>query len=124
MYTLYFLAMLQMVIFMILRAELYGKPYELPKGKTVIKLPVEKLKEYEGEYEINKDLHVIMTVKDGELIAAPTGQSTSVLLAEREDFFFLRSPDIQIDFTRDDKKIVNGFILHQNGSNIKCNKIK
>jgi CubicO group peptidase (beta-lactamase class C family) len=105
-------------------AVLYGKQYELPKGKTVIKLPVEKLKEYEGEYEINKDLHVIMSVKDGELVAAPTGQPTSVLLAEKEDFFFLTSPDIQIDFTRDDKKIVNGFILHQNGSNIKCNKIK
>ena len=105
-------------------AVLYGKPYEIPKEKTVVKLPVEKLKEYEGEYEINKDLHVIINVKDGELVASPTGQPTSVLLAEREDFFFLRSPDIQIDFTRDDKKIVNGFILHQNGSNIKCNKIK
>ena len=105
-------------------AVLYGKQYEIPKEKTVIKLPVEKLKEYEGEYEINKDLHVIINVKDGELVASPTGQPTSVLLAEKEDFFFLRSPDIQIDFTRDDKKIVNGFILHQNGSNIKCNKIK
>ena len=103
---------------------LYGKQYEIPKEKTVVKLPVEKLKEYEGEYEINKDLHVIINVKDGELIAAPTGQPTSVLLAEREDFFFLRSPDIQIDFTRDDKKIVDGFILHQNGSNLKCDKIK
>ncbi len=105
-------------------AVLYGKPYEIPKEKTSVTLPLEKLKEYEGEYEINKDLHVIISVKDGELIAAPTGQPTSVLLAEREDFFFLRSPDIQIDFTRDDKKIVNGFILHQNGNNIKCNKIK
>ena len=105
-------------------AVLYGKPYEIPKEKTSVTLPLEKLKEYEGEYEINKDLHVIISVKDGELIAAPTGQPTSVLLAEREDFFFLRSPDIQIDFTRDDKKIVNGFMLHQNGNNIKCNKIK
>ena len=105
-------------------AVLYGKAYEIPKEKTSVTLPLEKLKEYEGEYEINKDLHVIISVKDGELIAAPTGQPTSVLLAEREDFFFLRSPDIQIDFTRDDKKIVNGFMLHQNGNNIKCNKIK
>jgi CubicO group peptidase (beta-lactamase class C family) len=105
-------------------AVLYGKQYELPKEKTVVTLPVEKLKEYEGEYEINKDLHVIISVKDGELVAAPTGQPTSVLLAEKEDLFFLRSPDIQIDFTRDDQKMVNGFILHQNGNNIKCNKIK
>ncbi len=57
-------------------------------------------------------------------MAEPTGQPIAVVFAEKEDFFFLKSPDIQIDFTRDDKKTVNGFILHQNGSNIKCNKIK
>jgi CubicO group peptidase (beta-lactamase class C family) len=105
-------------------AILYGKQYELPKERTAIKLPVEKLKEYEGEYEIKPGLHLVISVKDGELIAAPTGQPTAVLLAEKEDFFFLKSLDIQIDFTRDDKKTVNGFILHQNGSNIKCSKIR
>jgi len=105
-------------------AVLFGKQYELPKEITAIKLPAEKLKEYEGEYEINSGLHVIIHVKDDELMAEPTGQPIAVLFAEKEDFFFLKSPDIQIDFTRDDKKTVNGFILHQNGSNIKCNKIK
>ena len=105
-------------------AVLYNKPYELPKERTAIKLPVEKLKEYEGEYEINPDLHVIVSVKEGDLIAEPTGQPTVVLYAEKEDSFFVKSPDLQIDFTRDDNKNVNGFILHQNGANIKCNKIK
>jgi len=105
-------------------AILYGKEYKLPKERTAVKLPEEKLKEYEGEYEINKDLHVIMSVKDGELVATPTGQRTDILYAEKEDFFFAKSADLQVEFTRNDKKEVDGFILHQGGAKIQCKKIK
>src|SRR6187397_28117 len=45
-------------------AILYGKEYELPKERIAIKLPEEKLKEYEGEYEIREGLHVIISLKD------------------------------------------------------------
>lgn len=105
-------------------AILYGKEYELPKARIAIKIPEVKLKQYEGEYEINKDLHVIISLKDGELVAAPTGQPTSILYVEKEDFLFVRTPDIQIEFTRNDKKEIDGFILHQNGAKITCKKIK
>ena len=105
-------------------AILYGKEYELPKERIVIKLPEEKLKEYEGEYEITKDLHVIINLKDGELVAAPTGQRTETLYAEKEDLLFLKSQDIQLEFTRNDKKEIDGFILHQGGAKIPCKKIK
>src|SRR6187399_479632 len=57
-------------------AILYGKEYELPKERTEIKLPEEKLKEYLGEYELNKDLHVVISLKEGALVAIPTGQKT------------------------------------------------
>ena len=105
-------------------AILYGKEYVLPKERIVMKLPEEKLKQYEGEYELNKDLHVIINLKDGELVAAPTGQRTEILYAEKDDFFFLQSQDIQLEFTRNDKKEVDGFILHQGGQKIPCKKIK
>ncbi len=65
-----------------------------------------------------------MSVKDGELMAAPTGQSVQVIYAEKEDFFFEKTDDIQIEFTRNDKKEVNGFILYQGGAKIPCKKIK
>ncbi|MES1216194.1 MAG: serine hydrolase [Bacteroidota bacterium] len=105
-------------------AILYNKEYEIPKERVSIKVAVEILKQYEGEYEIRPDLHVIMTVKDGVLIAAPTGQPTKELYAEKEDFFFVKTEDVQVEFTRNDKKEVNGFILHQGGNNIPCKKIK
>src|SRR6186713_2300167 len=105
-------------------AILYGKEYVLPKERIVMKLPEEKLKQYEGEYELNKNLHVIINLKDGELIAIPTGQRTEILYAEKDDFFFLQSQDIQLEFTRNEKKEVDGFILHQGGQKIPCKKIK
>jgi hypothetical protein len=105
-------------------AILYGKEYVLPKERIVMKLPEEKLKQYEGEYELNKDLHVIIKLKDGELVATPTGQREEILYAEKEDFLFLQSQDIQLEFTRNEKKEVDGFILHQGGQKIPCKKIK
>jgi CubicO group peptidase (beta-lactamase class C family) len=105
-------------------AILYNKEYELPKERATVKLTEATLKQYEGEYEIRPELHVIMSVKDGELVAAPTGQSPAVMYAEKEDFFFLKSPDIQIEFTRNDNKEVVGFILHQGGATVLCKKIK
>jgi CubicO group peptidase (beta-lactamase class C family) len=105
-------------------AILYGKEYQLPKERTAIKLSEEKLKEYEGEYEIKEDLHVIIGFKDGELIATPTGQKAEILYAEKEDLLFVKSQDIQLEFTRNEKKEVDGFILHQGGAKIACKKIK
>lgn len=105
-------------------AILYNKEYELPKEKKVIMLPAETLKQYEGEYEIQPGFTVVMIVKDGELAATPTGQSTKTLHAEKEDFFFEKEEDIQVEFTRNDKKEIDGFILHQGGGKIPCKKIK
>ncbi len=105
-------------------AILYNKQYELPKERTVIKLPEETLKQYEGEYEIRPDLHVIMTIKDGELLASPTGQSPKNLHAEKEDFFFEMEEDVQVEFTRNDKKEVDALILYQGGRQMQCKKIK
>ncbi len=105
-------------------AILYNKPYELPRERKIIMLPEETMKQYKGEYEIKPGFTVVMTEKDGELLATPTGQSTKTLYAEKEDFFFEKEEDVQVEFTRNDKKEVNGFILHQGGREITCTKIK
>ena len=105
-------------------AILYNKEYELPKERKIINVPEEILKQYEGEYTIKPGLNVIMSIKDGELIAAPTGQPPEIIYAEKENFFFVKSQDIQIEFTRNDKKEVDGFILHQGGQKVPCKKIK
>ncbi len=105
-------------------AILYGKAYELPKERTVIMLPATTLKQYEGEYEIQPGFTVVINVKDGELIATPTGQSQKNLHAQKEDFFFEKEEDVQVEFTRNNKREVDGFILHQGGRAMKTKKIK
>jgi CubicO group peptidase (beta-lactamase class C family) len=105
-------------------AILYKKNYELPRERIAINVPEETLRQYEGEYEISPQLHVILSVKNYQLIASPTGQPQAILYAEKADFFFVKSDDIQLEFTRNDKQEVNGFVLHQNGANVPCRKIK
>jgi CubicO group peptidase (beta-lactamase class C family) len=102
---------------------LYNKPYELPKAKNEIKLSEEKLKEYIGEYEITPTLHVVMSIKDGLLLASPTGQKEDFLYAEKEDAFFVKTQDIRIEFVRNEKKEVSGFTLYQGGRSVPCKKI-
>lgn len=105
-------------------AILYNKAYELPKERIVILLPEETLKQYEGEYEIAPGFNVIMKIKDGEISATPTGQSEKILHAEKEDFFFEKEEDVQVQFTRNDDKVVDGLILNQGGRKMMCKKIK
>ncbi len=65
-----------------------------------------------------------MTIQDGELLASPTGQSPKNLHAEKEDFFFEKEEDVQVEFTRNDKKEVDALILYQGGRKMQCKKIK
>lgn len=105
-------------------AILYNQPYDLPKERTSIPLPAETLKQYEGEYEISPTLHVIIKATDGGLSALPTNQTEKILHAEKEDHFFQKEEDVQVTFTRNDTKEVDGFILNQGGRQMKCKKIK
>ena len=105
-------------------AILYNKPYDLPKERPIVFLPAETLKQYEGQYEIGPNFHVIMKVKNGELSATPTNQTEKILHAEKEDRFFQKEEDVQVEFTKNDNKEVDGFILNQGGRQTKCKKIK
>lgn len=105
-------------------AILYNKPYQVPEKRKSILLPEEKQKEYIGEYTINEKLQLSITLRSGELIATPTGQPTVILHPEKEDDFFVEEPDVQLHFTRNANQQVDGFILHQNGTDRKCPKIK
>jgi CubicO group peptidase (beta-lactamase class C family) len=105
-------------------AVLYDQPYELPKIRKAVTLPLTALQQYVGEYELAPGFTVIMSIKGAGLGALPTGQSEKIILPEKEDLFFENENDVQIEFTRNDKKEVTGFILHQNGRQINSKKIK
>lgn len=103
---------------------LYDKTYDLPKTRIAIKLPEEKLKEYIGEYVINENLNLIISIKDGNLLASPTNQTPATVFAEKEDYFFVKKPEVQLQFKRNDNKEITGFTLYQGGAVTECKKIK
>lgn len=105
-------------------AILYNKPYQLPKERMAIQLPSTTLQQYAGEYEIRPDLHVTITVRNNALVALPANQSEKILFPEKEDFFFQKDEDVQVEFTRSTGKAVDGFILHQGGRQMQCKKVK
>ncbi|MBW8685292.1 serine hydrolase [Chitinophaga rhizophila] len=96
-------------------AALYNQPYTLPKERVAIQVPVAKLQEYTGEYNLFPNFSIVMSVKDNMLMGKPTGQSESPLFPEKEDFFFLKVVDAQVRFTRNEQQQVTGLILYQNG---------
>jgi CubicO group peptidase (beta-lactamase class C family) len=105
-------------------AILYNQPVDMPKVRASINLPEAKLQEYTGTYTITPQLQMVVTVKEGKLLGSPTGQPSAILQAEKEDLFFVTVPEVQFKFTRDEKQAINGFVLYQNGMEIKCPKIK
>lgn len=105
-------------------AILYNKPYELPKERMAMRLPSATMQQYAGEYEIRPDLHVTVTVRDQVLVALPTNQSEKILYPEKDDFFFQKEEDVQVEFTRNAGKTVDGFILHQGGRQMQFKKVK
>jgi CubicO group peptidase (beta-lactamase class C family) len=105
-------------------AILYDGPYVLPKERQEIALPIEKLDQYTGEYQLPGELVLEISLRDSKLIAEPKGQRPAVLYGEKEDFFFVKEPDLQLQFTRNDKNEIDGFILHQGGRETKCRRIK
>ena len=105
-------------------AILYNQPYKIPQERKAITVSEEKLKQYIGEYTINEKLQLSIALNGGQLVATPTNQSSAVLYAEKEDYFFVKSPEVQLLFTRNEKQEIDGFILYQNGSERKCVKVK
>ena len=105
-------------------AILYNKAYEMPKERKAILLPDTTLQQYVGNYEIKPGLTVAISVKDNGLAAQPTGQSEKFILPEKIDSFYDTEDDVQLEFTRNEQKEVDGFVLSQKGRKAICKKIK
>jgi len=96
-------------------AILYNLPYEVPKEKTAISVSEEVLQQYIGVYELSPQLIVTISLEGGKLIGKPEGQEAIQLHAEKEDQFFLKEIDAQLNFNRNEKKEIISMTLLQNG---------
>ena len=105
-------------------AILYNKPYELPKARIQTSIDAKLLTQYVGEYELAPSFILAVSVKDGQLFVQATGQQPAQLYPEKEDLFFVKVVDAQLQFKRDEKGMVNSLVLFQNGQEVPGKKIK
>jgi len=86
--------------------------------RQAISLPRTALEPLAGTYEMRPGAVVVVTLEGDHLMAQLTGQPKFELFAERENFFFYKVVDAQVEFTRDASGAVTAFVLHQGPANI------
>lgn len=86
-------------------------------------LDAEVLAEYVGEYEIQPNFILTVTVEDGKLFTQATGQPQVEVFASEKDEFYLKVVDAQISFNRNDAGEVESLTLHQGGQHLPAPKV-
>ncbi len=107
-----------------INALLHGEKYELPKERIEITVDTAILRQYTGSYQLTPNLIITITLENGRLKGQPSGQGKAELFAERENFFFLKVVDAQIEFVRGADGKVEKMLLHQGGVERPGNKIR
>ena len=79
---------------------------------------------YAGDYELSPNFLFTVTVEDGRLMGAPTGQPKAELYPTSATEFFLTVVEARITFVRNEQGVVTQLILHQNGRNMPAKKIR
>lgn len=99
-------------------ALVFGKAYELPKQKIAIAIAEDSLQNYVGVYEQAPGMQMNVFIENGKLkVIAPDGDKVE-LTAEGPDKFFLKGPDIDIKFLRENG-VVSMFVNTQGGQSFK-----
>jgi CubicO group peptidase (beta-lactamase class C family) len=105
-------------------AIIYDQPYDIPQARVEIQLDETILKQYVGEYQLAPTFSIKIFLEGKQLKAQATSQPSFDLHAEKENLFFTKSVDAQIEFVKDDMGKIIELILHQNGMKPKGKKVK
>ena len=98
--------------------------YRPPVERVEISVAEDVLRAYVGEYQVAPQRSLTITLENGRLQVQPTGQSRAPLFAEKQDMFFLRVANVQIQFTRAPSGEVTGLILFQGGTQQAARKVR
>jgi tetratricopeptide (TPR) repeat protein len=79
---------------------------------------------YVGEYEVTPTFKATVFKEGEKLMTQATGQPAFELYPESADKFFLKVVEAKVTFTRDDKGLVTGLVIHQGGRDIPGKKTK
>ena len=100
-------------------AIVFNKPYKLP---SEIKLSKEVLAKYVGCYAVNPTFCMYISIEDGRLAAQGRGQGKTIVLAQKENYFFAEEADGYLEFLTDKNGVCNELIIHQGGKDISAKR--
>jgi CubicO group peptidase (beta-lactamase class C family) len=89
--------------------------YDPPPDYETVDLPPDVLDDYVGDYQLNEQVTLGITLEDDALMAAPAGQPSAQLFAVERDHFFLRVAPVEVLFTRDGDGEVVSLTVVQGG---------
>lgn len=92
-----------------------GKVVEAPEAAAEVKVPVETLKQYVGEYVMAPTFILTVTLEGETLITQATGQGKIAIYPKSETTFSPREFAAEIEFQRDGSGKVTGLVLNQGG---------
>lgn len=101
-----------------------GERVEIPEAKAAINMDSELLEKYTGEYEYvdYPAIKYYIVRKDNQLYAQMTGQEEYAIYPQSETVFFYKIVEADLFFEKDDRGLITGFILKQNGLELKFKK--
>ncbi|MCD6065481.1 MAG: serine hydrolase [Bacteroidetes bacterium] len=103
---------------------MFGLPYDLPVERKVVKVDESIYKKLCGEYEMEPDFTITITLEAGKLYSQATKQEKIEIFPEADYKYFYKVVNAQLDFEKNDKGEISGLILHQGGQNMPAKKIK
>ena len=107
-----------------LAAIVLGEPFDMPVDRIAIDISPAVLTQYVGEYQLSPSFAINVSLEGNTLKAQATNQPQFDIYAEKENFFFLKVVDAQLEFIKDDSGKVTALILHQNGAKQTGKKVK
>lgn len=100
----------------------HGEKVVLISERKEVKVPTNLLAEYVGNYELQPNFVMVVSLKGDQLITQITGQPEVPIFAESEKTFFPKIVDAEIEFFKNDKGQVTHLVLHQGGQDHKAIK--
>lgn len=104
-----------------LAALVLNEPYDMPVEKKTITLPLQILKEYVGTFGEDAHVQLQFIIEDNQLVVIAPGGDKITLAATAKDRFFMKGPDIEVNFNRTDN-LVNTVSISMGNQTLK--KIK
>ena len=84
----------------------------------------EALRAFTGEFEINRKIHVIVTLEGKKLFAEITGEQPTPLTQDSELRFVFDESDARLTFVRDPSGAIVGLWLHRGSQNTAARRVR